>query len=67
MLCFSFHFHLVLQFIVAVSIFQSLLSRFGTLQVIPNAGGSNQVAVALVKISFVKINGGGKTGCFLVG
>ena len=25
-------------------------------------GGSNQVAVALVKIPFVKINGGGKNG-----
>ena len=37
------HHYLVLQYIVAVPILQSLLSRFGTLWVIPN------VAVALVK------------------
>ena len=32
------HRHLVLQYIVAVPILQSLLSRFGTSWVIPNAG-----------------------------
>ena len=47
----------------------TVVSRFGTSRVIPNAGGSNQVAVALVNfiIPFVGKIRGGKQGCCLVG
>ena len=56
------HRHLVLQYIVASGRSYSSVMIFPIRHFVGNTecGGSNQVAVALVKIPFVKMNGSGK-------